>query len=143
MTIVKFNSLSNFNPLEEKVHSFNGEIPSNLDASKLFFPKIDISEDEKNIYFEVEIPGANKDEINIKLENNILTIKGDKRLNEDKSKKTLISSERIFGSFIRSFTLHEEANPDETSAEFENGVLKISIGKALNKSIKERRIQIK
>jgi len=55
----------------------------------------------------------------------------------------LIRNERVYGSFARSFTLHEGANPDSTSAEFENGLLKITIGKTAHKTVKERQINIK
>lgn len=143
MTLIKFEPLRNFDLLGEKVHRYFGEFPSSFDANNSFFPKIDISEDEKNIYLEAEIPGMTKEEINITLEDNILTVKGEKKFNEAKKQRSLIRNERVYGSFTRSFTLHEEANPDSTSAEFENGVLKIAIGKASHKTVKERQINIK
>jgi len=143
MTLIKFEPLRDFENLGDKVHRFFGEFPSNFDYNNTFLPKIDISEDEKNIYFEAEIPGIKKEDINISLEDNILTIKGEKKLNEDKNEKTLIRNERIYGSFTRSFTLHEEINPDTANAEFENGILKIVLEKAIHKAVKERQIQIK
>ncbi len=143
MTLIKFEPLRNFDLLGDKVHRFFGEFPSSFDVNNSPFPKIDISEDEKNIYFEAEIPGIKKEELNITFEDNILTIKGEKKLSDDKKQKTLIRNERIYGSFKRSFTLHEEANPDLTSAEFENGVLKIAIGKASHKAVKEKQIYVK
>ncbi|HAB52145.1 MAG TPA: heat-shock protein Hsp20, partial [Ignavibacteriales bacterium] len=126
-----------------KVQRFFGEFPSSFNYNNTFLPKIDISEDEKNIYFEAEIPGIKKEDVHISLEDNILTIKGEKKLNEDKNEKTLIRNERIYGSFTRSFTLHEEINPDTANAEFENGILKIVLEKAIHKAVKERQIQIK
>ena len=57
MTLLKFEPLRNFDLLGEKVHRYFGEFPSSFDANNSFFPKIDISEDEKNIFFEAEIPG--------------------------------------------------------------------------------------
>ena len=68
---------------------------------------------------------------------------GEKIFNEEKKQRPLIRNERVYGTFTRSFTLHEEANPDLTSAEFENGILKIAIGKASHKTVKERQINIK
>lgn len=143
MTLLKFEPLIDFENLGNKVHRFFGEFPSSFDYSNTFLPKIDISEDEKNIYFEAEIPGIKKEDINISLEDNILTIKGEKKLSEDKKQKTLIRNERIYGSFTRSFTLHEEINPDAANAEFENGIFKIVLEKATHKAVKERHIQIK
>ncbi|HEY4755105.1 MAG TPA: Hsp20/alpha crystallin family protein [Ignavibacteriaceae bacterium] len=143
MTLIKFEPLRDFENLGDKVHRFFGEFPSNFDYNNTFLPKIDISEDEKNIYFEAEIPGLKKEDINISLEDNILTIKGEKKFSEDKKQKALIRNERIYGPFARSFTLHEEINPDSANAEFENGILKISLEKATHKPVKERQIQIK
>lgn len=143
MTLIKFEPLRDFESLGNKVHRFFGEFPSSFDYNNTFSPKIDISEDEKNIYFEAEIPGIKKEDINISLEDNILTIKGEKKFLDDKNEKTLIRNERIYGSFTRSFTLHEEINPDAANAEFENGILKIVCEKAAHKAVKERQIQIK
>jgi HSP20 family protein len=143
MTLIKFESLRDFENLGNKVHRIFGEFPSSFDYSNTFSPKIDISEDEKNVYFEAEVPGIKKEDINISLEDNILTIKGEKKLYDNKKEKTLIRNERIYGSFTRSFTLHEEINPDAAKAEFENGILKISLEKAIHKTTKERQIQIK
>ena len=143
MTLIKFEHLRDFENLGNKVHRFFGEFPSSFNYSNTFSPKIDISEDEKNIYLEAEIPGIKKEEIHISLEDNILTIKGEKKISEDKKQKTLIRNERIYGSFTRSFTLHEEINPDEANAEFENGILKIVLEKVIHKTVKERQIQIK
>jgi HSP20 family protein len=143
MTLIKFEPLRDFELLGKKIHRFFGEFPSNFDYNNTFSPKIDISEDEKNIYFEAEIPGIKKEEINISLEDNILTIKGEKKFSGEKKEKNLIRNERIYGSFSRAFTLHEEINPDAANAEFENGILKISLEKAAQKTVKERQIQIK
>lgn len=143
MTLIKFEPLRDFENLGNKIHRFFGEFPSSFDYSNTFSPKIDISEDEKNIYFEAEIPGIKKEEINISLEDNILTIKGEKKFRGEKKEENLIRNERIYGSFSRSFTLHEEINPDAANAEFENGILKIVLEKAAHKIVKERQIQIK
>jgi HSP20 family protein len=143
MTLIKFEPMRHFENLGHKVLRLYGELPSSFDYTNTFSPKIDISEDEKNIYFEAEIPGLKKEDMNISLEDNILTVKGEKIISEDKKQKTLVRNERIYGSFSRSFTLHEEINPDTANAEFEYGILKISIEKAVHKTAKERQIQIK
>ena len=143
MTLIKFEPLTDFELLGNKVHRLFGEFPSNFNYNNTFLPKIDISEDEKNIYFELEVPGIKKEDINISLEDNIITFKGEKKVNDDKKDKSIIRSERIYGSFARSFTLHEEINPDAANAEFENGILKVVLEKAANKAVKERQIQIK
>lgn len=143
MTLIKFEPLRDLENLQTKINRVFGEFPSNFDYQNTFLPKIDISEDEKNIYFEAEIPGIKKEDIKILLEDNILTIKGEKKNQENKKDKTLIRNERVYGSFTRSFTLHEAINPDAANAEFENGILKIVLEKEAHKAVKERHIKIK
>jgi HSP20 family protein len=143
MTLLKFEPLRELDNLGTKIHRVFGEFPSNFNFHNSFHPKIDISEDEKNIYFEVEIPGIKKEDMNVSLEDNILTIKGEKKNQNDFKEKSLIRNERTFGTFTRSFTLHEEINPNSGSAEFENGILKIVLEKAKHKTAKERKIDIK
>jgi HSP20 family protein len=143
MTLIKFEALRDLENFGNKFHRVFGEFPSHFDYHNTFLPKIDISEDEKNIYLEAEIPGIKKEELSIILEDNILTVKGEKKLSDDKKTKTAIRSERVYGSFTRSFTLHEEINPETVDAKFENGVLIITLEKATHKPHKERQIQIK
>jgi HSP20 family protein len=115
-----------------------------FDLSHSFNPRVDISEDEKNIFINAEIPGVKKEEIKISLQDNILTISGEKKSEtEEKKDKNYYRSERVFGSFTRSFTLPEEINPDKVEAKFEEGILKIVIEKASPKEINERFINIK
>lgn len=142
MTFIKFGHLKDFDFQGNKVHKCFGEFPTNFSYGNTFSPKIDISEDEKNIYFEAEFPGVKKEDVNILLEDNLLTIKGEKKFQDDKKERTLIRNERIYNSFARSFTLIEEINPDTATAEFENGILKITLEKAKSKTVKERQIEI-
>lgn len=143
MTLLQFGPAKAFKNFENRHHRFFGEFPPCFDNNNTFLPKIDISEDEKNIYLEAEIPGIKKEDINILLENNILTIKGEKRVSDEKKQRTIIRNERTYGSFARSFTLREEINSDTANAEFENGILKIVFEKAVHNSAKEIQIQIK
>ena len=140
MTFINLVPVKDLELLQDNYHKYYGEMPINLNFTNTFAPKIDISEDEKNYYFEAEIPGTKKEEIKITIENYILTIKGEKKL---ASKGKIIHSERVYGTFSRSFNLNEDINHDTVTAEFENGILRISIGKAVQKSVKEQQIKIK
>lgn len=142
MTHIKFHPLFNLN-FEDDRQSLLDEMPVNFCRSELFLPKIDISEDEKNIYFDVEVPGMKKEDLSIVLENNVLTIKGERNRNAEEKKRNLIRNESAYGSFVRTITIKEEINSDSTSAEVENGILRITIAKASPKSSDERQIKIK
>lgn len=143
MTFINLVPVKDLELLQDNYHKYFGEIPVTQNFTNTISPKIDISEDEKNIYFEIEVPGIPKDKISILLENNSLKIKGDKRTHDVNDGKKLLLNEREFGSFSRSFKLAQDINSSSAKAEYENGVLKIVLEKAQKPAIKERQIQIK
>ncbi len=144
MTYVKFEPLRELDNLNNRLHRFFGEFPANIDLGISFSPRVDISADDKSISIQAEIPGVKKEDMKISLQDNILTISGKKLKNDDKKEeKQYFRNEIMFGEFSRSFTLPEDINPDNVEAEFENGVLSISIAKNDVKAAKERNIEIK
>jgi len=144
MTYIKFQPMPDFENLTEQFQRiFKEKTNGDSQTVNSFIPKIDISEDEKNFYIDVELPGINKSGLKIKLENNLLTISGEKKLSDEKIKnRKFRSSERIFGTFNKNFTMNAEINRDTINAEFENGVLTLRIEKLIPEK-KEREIEIK
>ena len=141
MTLIKFEPLRELENWNEKIHRFFNDFQV---TDFNYYPHIDISDDENNIYVEAEIPGVKKEDIKITLQDNILTISGEKKnTKEEKDKKNFFRSERVYGSFTRGFTLPEDINPDTVEAKFENGILNISIQKAQPKKTAEKFIQVK
>lgn len=143
MTLIKFEPLKEFESLSDRLqrmfNDFSGDFLLNN-----FNPRIDISEDDDSINVDVEAPGMKKEDLKISMQDNILTISGEKKNeSEEKKGKNYYRSERIFGSFQRSFTLPAEIDRDKTEAKFEDGVLKINIAKAHAKNSHERTIDIK
>jgi HSP20 family protein len=142
MTLIKFEPLRGLENWDEKIHKFFNDFPNTCFN---YYPHIDIYDDEKNIYVEAEIPGVKKEDIKITMQDNILTIKGEKNKETDEknSKRNFFRSERVYGSFTRSFTLPEDINPDSVDAKFENGVLNVKIAKAEPEKVSEKFIEIK
>jgi HSP20 family protein len=93
-----------------------------------YMPAIDVREDDSNIYIKADIPGIDEKNLSVNIENNILTIKGEKseERREEKDKKVLIM-ERKSGSFQRSIRLPEGIHSNGIKANFKNGVLSIDI----------------
>ncbi len=91
MTLIKFEPLRELESFNDRVQKFFNGFPSfGLDMESSFNPRIDVSEDEKHIFIEAEIPGVKKGDINISLQDNILTIKGEKKsIKEDEERKEL------------------------------------------------------
>jgi len=91
-----------------------------------YIPAVDVKEDERNIYVKADIPGIDEKNLNVDIEKNILTIRGEKseERRDDRDKKVLIM-ERKYGSFQRSIRLPDGINSEGIKANFKNGVLSI------------------
>ncbi len=148
MTYVKFGPVGDFdtvNNINQKIHRFFGELPNlGFEVNYPFKPKADYYSDAQSFYIELEVPGMKKDDIKISFKDNALTISGDKK-DYSKGKKTeeILKAERNFGSFTRSFLLSDEINPEHIEASFEDGILKVTIAKAVKKTADEKEIKIK
>jgi len=94
-----------------------------------YFPKVDIKEDENNIIVEADLPGLDKKDINVHVENNTLSISGSREVKKEEKEKGWHRSERQYGKFERSFYLGENVDSQKIKAEFDKGVLKISVPK--------------
>ncbi len=140
MTLIKFEPLRDLENWNEKIHRFFNDFQS---ADSNYFPHIDISEDDKNIFVEAEMPGVKKNDVKLTIQDNILTISGEKKKEKEDKSKNLFRSERVYGSFTRSFTLPEDINPDSIEAKFDNGILNITISKTQPKKVNEKFIEIK
>lgn len=138
MTLIKFEPLRELENWNERIHRFFGEYPT---TDFNYYPHVDISEDEDNIYVEAEIPGVKKEDIKITLQDNILTITGEKK--KENNKKNFFRSERVYGSFTRSFTLPDDINSDSVEAKFDNGILNVTIQKVQPKKATEKFIEVK
>lgn len=105
-------------------------------------PETDVIEVEDEIRVITEMPGLKREDIDIDLENNLLTIRGEKREDraEGEANGTYHLAERRYGQFSRSFVLPRDVDPDRIAARFEDGVLKITIPKS--ERARRRRIQI-
>jgi HSP20 family protein len=108
-----------------------------------FYPRIDISESKNNINVSAEIPGVKKENIKITLQDNILTIEGEKKKETEEKENNFFRSERMYGSFKRSFTLPEEVDSEKIEAKFEDGMLHIKMKKLAPKVKNEKLIELK
>jgi HSP20 family protein len=144
MTLVRFEPLRELETLTDQIQRYFDDLPFMFSGKhEGFSPKIDIWEDDKHIFVEAEIPGIKKEDLKLTLEDNILTIEGEKQVEEEKKEKNFFRNERIYGSFKRAFTLPVEVNPDKINAKFENGILKITFDKLVEDHKNERVINVK
>jgi HSP20 family protein len=102
---------------------------SSVVTSTLFAPT-DVSEDENALQITMELPGVDPNNVRLSLENNVLTIRGEKQQEFDENNERIHRSERVYGVFERTFVLPNTVDPDKIEARFENGVLVVRIPKA-------------
>jgi HSP20 family protein len=104
-------------------------------------PPVDIRETEDHLVLALDLPGLSKEDVNITLENNVLTVSGERRFQADQKNETLHRLERAYGAFTRAFTLGPTVQTDRVEANFQDGVLTIQLPKV--EASKPRRIDIK
>ncbi len=105
-----------------------------------FLPAVDIRETPEMLTLTAELPGLTKDDVQITLENQVLTISGERAFAKETKDETCHRIERSYGSFARSFTLPTNLKTDKVDAKFDNGVLTIQLPKA--EETKPRKITI-
>lgn len=109
---------------------------------KTFSPRIDLHEDEKNLYVEAELPGMTKDDVEVTIHAGVLTIQGERRVEQKREGTNYLRIESTYGTFSRSVNLPEEVNADKVGASFEDGVLRVELPKKSTKET-QRLIEIK
>ena len=92
-----------------------------------WLPAVDVLEKDGNLMLRAEIPGMSEKEIELKLEGNVLTLKGEKKLENEEERNNYHRMESYYGSFTRSFTLPESVDRDRIKADYKNGVLTVTI----------------
>jgi len=105
-------------------------------------PKVDIFEEGDNFVVKAEIPGMKKEEIEVNLTDDMVTISGEKKKEEKVEKKDYYRFERSFGSFSRSFRLPKDVQADKAKAIFKDGVLELKVPKTEEAKKKEKKVPI-
>ena len=121
MSLVRYEPWSLFDQLRR-------EMDTSL-ATSDWVPAVDIKENDDHFMIVADIPGVAPEDIEVQMENGMLTIKGERETEKTEEKDDFKRIERSFGSFYRRFSLPENANPDSIEAKSNNGVLEITIGK--------------
>jgi HSP20 family protein len=107
-----------------------------------FIPKVNTREDENAYYIEVELPGVNKEDVDIKVDGNVLTVSGERKIKEEVKEEDYYKVESKYGTFSRSFTLPEKVDVANIQAESQDGIIEIVIPK-LKVDTSSKKIEIK
>jgi len=103
-------------------------------------PSVDIYENKDQIVLEAELPGMKQEDFDLTIENNVITLRGERRFEKTDESDNYHRVERSYGTFTRSFTLPQTVSADEAKAEYNNGVLRVTLPK--REEAKSRRIQV-
>jgi HSP20 family protein len=113
------------------------------DALAAWSPAVDISEDESAISIKADLPEVDRKDIEVSVENGMLTIRGERKREKEDKKKNYHRIERSFGSYVRSFSLPESVDKDKIAAECKNGVLTVTLPKRPEAKTKAAKIEVK
>lgn len=143
MTLVKFNpqnTMRNFG-FDRFFDSFLNNDWMNDEVSGSWLPVVDISETDNGYHFEAELPGLDKEDVKISMNDQVLTISGEKKYENKDEKANCHRMERRYGKFERKFRINSEVLIDKIDAVFKNGVLSINVPKA--EIAKPKNIEVK
>ena len=146
MNIVRYDAFRDLRNLQDEMtRLFAGIAPSSIDRDDAlrgaWNPSVDISENKENLVLEAELPGMNREDFDLLIENNVITLKGERKFEKKSEGENYHRVERSYGSFMRSFTLPPTVTAEGAEAEFKNGVLRVTLPK--REETKARKIEIK
>src|SRR5262245_12903275 len=139
MTLAKLDPL--YKEFSRINRLFGGDTwePNGIEAAE-WTPAVDILEGENEIVIKAELPGMNEKDIVVSLDNNVLTLRGDRHFEKDVKKENYHRMERTYGTFFRSFTLPAFVDVANVKAEYKDGLLKIALPK--KETAKARRVEV-
>jgi HSP20 family protein len=111
-------------------------------ATGVWVPPVDVFETPESIVLKADLPDVKKDEVDISIENNTLTIKGERKMEKETTEKNFYRCERSYGAFTRSFTLPPTVETEKAEAAFENGVLTLTLPKREESKPKQIKVKV-
>ncbi|HEY1810549.1 MAG TPA: Hsp20/alpha crystallin family protein, partial [Acidobacteriaceae bacterium] len=111
-------------------------------ATAAFVPPVDVYEDEHNIVLKLEVPGMKESDLDIQLENNLLTVRGERKFEKEEKEENFHRIERRYGNFYRSFTIPNTVNAENVKASYDAGVLRIELEKRAEAKPKQIKVEV-
>jgi len=146
MTITRYDPFRDLRNLQEEVNRlFTGNLSRAFDdegiARGSWSPSVDIYENKDQIVLEAELPGMKREDFDLSIENNVVTLRGERHFEKKDEADNYHRVERAYGNFTRSFTLPNTVTAEGATADYRHGVLRVTIPK--REETKARRIEIK
>src|SRR5437667_10680037 len=151
MTVLtRWDPFREFSAMQDRINrmnrlfreSYSPEGPEEALTTTSFAPPVDVYEDEHNIILKIEVPGIEEKDINVRIENNTLTVHGERKFEKEEKEENFRRVERQYGSFTRSFTLPTSVDPEQVSAHYDKGVLTIRLAKKAEAKPKQIKVNV-
>jgi len=135
MSLTRWKPFGDFVNLHDRINrlfedEFSRDFPKSSGTLETWYPAADVFETKEEYVFKLEVPGLSKDDVNVELHNNILSISGEKKEEKEIKKEHYHRVESFAGSFSRSFTLPKNTDSSKINASMKDGVLELRIAKA-------------
>lgn len=148
--LTRWDPFREFSTMQERMNrmnrlfreSYSPEGPEEALTTTSFAPPVDIYEDEHNITLKMEIPGIDEKDIDVRIENNTLTIRGERKFEKEEKEENFRRVERQYGSFTRSFTLPSSVETENIQASYDKGVLEIRLTKKAEAKPKQIKVKV-
>ena len=111
-------------------------------ATTSFAPAVDVYEDEHSVTLKIEVPGVDEKDIDVRIENNVLTVHGERKFEKDEKEENFRRVERQYGSFTRTFTLPTTVDAEKVSANYDKGILKVALPKKAEAKPKQIKVNV-
>src|SRR5205807_8375417 len=148
MTVLtRWEPFREFATLQDRINrvfrdSYAGEGRDESLTTSSFAPAVDVYEDEHNVTLKIEVPGIDEKDIDVRIENNVLTVHGERKIEREEKAENYRRVERQYGSFTRTFTLPNTVDSDSISADYDKGVLKIGLAKKAEAKPKQIKVNV-
>jgi len=145
MNIVRYDPFRELRGLQDEMTRLFSGVASGTGSNEEmtrgnWFPKVDIFENKDHLVLEAELPGMTSEDFDLSFENNVLTLKGERKFEKKTDEGNYHRVERSYGTFTRSFTLPQTVTAEGAKADFENGILHVTLPK--REEVKARKIEI-
>jgi HSP20 family protein len=148
MTVLtRWEPFREFSTLQDRMNrlfreSFNDPGRDESLTTSSFAPAVDVYEDEHKVSLKIEVPGIEEKDIDVRVENNTLTVQGERKIEKEEKEENYRRVERQYGSFTRTFTLPSTVDTENVQATYDKGVLKITLPKKAEAKPKQIKVQV-
>jgi HSP20 family protein len=148
MTVItRWDPLREFATIQDRMNrlfrdSYGNEGREEALSNTAFAPPVDVYEDEHGVTLKIEVPGIDENDIDVRIENNTLTVHGERKFEKEEKEENYRRVERQYGSFTRTFSLPNTVDQESVQADYDKGVLKVKLTKKAEAKPKQIKVNV-